>query len=634
MSSSSTRGRLSALLERTPPFNLLGDDDRTSLISSLTAVNYESGEVILEQGLDVHKSLFVVEEGLVRLMNVEEKRFIDMSGASSQFGSYGIIQGGILPYEARAVEDTTCHLVPSDKLRELLDANEDFAAYFDEEIKRYVRTIDTALDASGAFLLFDTALVRLSRDAVIVSPRTTIQEVAQAMSDADADTVVVVENDVALGVITEGDIVEKVVAEGMSAETHAMQLVDRPAVVLDGGERLFDAVQAMMQHRIRRIVVIETPQDGTEAEFGILSAEDVSHYRGLDPVATIELIERARSISALASLRRESNRRLLRLYQQGVQSEDLLGVVSELDDQIKRRLLQLVEEEVRKNNPALVMGMSWGWMSFGTAGRKESTIRGRQHNGLVYADSAVPAEAEKAAKWFLLLAERACEAHEECGYFPSDTGIVARKEAFCQPVSKWQEMFAHWAEGIDAPITARAVSTFDVRVIYGDESLGDAVRATIDEHTPNPRLLSIMVSQGVEVNVPISVFNRFQLDRNENDEEGFDMRAKGIRPVVEFARALALEIGFTKSASTFERLRAVESSESHSAAEARTLLTAFVTLADLHLRLQMQAAEVGETPTDWMDPGKLHKSQQNLLKDTLKAVQRVQQSLASRYVER
>ena len=34
------------------------------------------------------------------------------------------------------------------------------------------------------------------------------------MKDADADTVVVVENDAALGVITEGDIVEKVVAAG------------------------------------------------------------------------------------------------------------------------------------------------------------------------------------------------------------------------------------------------------------------------------------------------------------------------------------------------------------------------------------------------------------------------------------
>ena len=106
-----------------------------------------------------------------------------------------------------------------------------------------------------------------------------------------------------------------------------------------------------------------------------------------------------------------------------------------------------------------------------------------------------------------------------------------------------------------------------------------------------------------------------------------------LRPVVDLARARALEIGYVKSANTFDRLRAVVASDSLSVAEARSLLPALRTLSDLHLRLQMQAAEVGETPTDWMDPGTLHKSQQNLLKDTLKTVHRVQQSLASRYVE-
>ena len=634
MNAPSYRDRLAALLERTPPFNLLGDEARNALISSMTGVNFEAGSVILEQGVDIHKSLYLVEEGLVRLMNVEEKRLIDMCGPTSQFGSYGILQGGNLPYEARAVEETTCQLVPSDQVRELLEADEAFAAYFDEEIKRYVRTIDTALDASGAFLLFDTELGSLSREAVVVGPDSPVRIVAQAMSEADADTVIVAENNVALGVITEGDIVEKVVAKGGSSDMVAMQLVDRPAVALSGSERLFDAVQAMMRHRIRRVVVInEAPGEG-ETGLGILSAEDVSHYRGLDPVATIELIERARSVEALATLRSESNRRLLRLYQQGVQSEDLLGVLAELDDQIKRRLLHLVEIQVREEHPNSAVEIPWGWLSFGTAGRKESTIYARQHNGLVYANPEDSAEAEIATTWFNLLAAKACDAHEQCGYAPSGSGILARDEAFCQPLAKWQEMYASWAQGVGASITARAVTAFDLRLLHGDESLGEELHATIEEHTPNPRLLSILVNQGASINVPISVFSRFQLDRNDDGEEGFDVSEHGLRPVVDLARAMALEIGYLKSANTFDRLRAVKYSDSLSVAEAKSLLPAFRTLTDLHLRLQMQAAEVGEIPTDWMDPGKLHKSQQNLLKDTLKTVEKVQQSLASRYVQR
>src|SRR5690606_39328632 len=123
-----------------------------------------------------------------------------------------------------------------------------------------------------------------------------------------------------------------------------MTLVERPPVALGGNERLFDAVRTMMRHRIRRVIVVD-PQAGQPGRedaphvLGLLSTDDISHFRGLDPVATTELIERAASVEALAGIRSESNRRLLRLYQQGVQSEDLLGVTAEFDDQLKRRLL-------------------------------------------------------------------------------------------------------------------------------------------------------------------------------------------------------------------------------------------------------------------------------------------------------
>lgn len=630
MSSPSNRDRLGALLERTPPFNILEEEHRNGLISSMTGVNFEAGAVILEQGVDIHKSLYVIEEGLVRLMNVEEKRLIDMCGPSSQFGSFGIIQGGILPYEARAVEDTSCQLIPAEKFRALLNANEEFESHFDEDIKRYVRTIDTALDASGAFLLFDTALSRLSREALLVGPEASVRDAATAMSDADADTVVVIKDTLAVGVITEGDIVEYVVVDGHPSGSSIMDLVKRPAVALNGSERLFDAVQAMMRHRIRRVVVVDEEDENGKKSIGILSSDDVSHYRGLDPVATIELIERARSVEVLASLREESNRRLMRLYQQGVQSEDLLSVIAELDDQIKRRALHLVEKQLREEHPEKAVDTPWTWLVFGTAGRRESTIDARQHSGLVYANDAP----DKAQDWFFELATRATKAFETCGYARSVSGILASNETFCQPLSKWLEMYQHWASGADPVVTAKAVVTLDARRLAGEETLLESIKETLFEIMPNKRLLSIIVQQGADINIPISVFNRFQLEKNEDDEEGFNLRVRGLRPIVDFARAMALEIGYLKSSNTFDRLRAVAESESQSAPEARSLIAAMRTLSDLHLRLQMQAADVGEDPGDWIDPGKLHKSQQNLLKESLKNLQGVKQSMANRYVMR
>ncbi|MDX1420857.1 MAG: putative nucleotidyltransferase substrate binding domain-containing protein [Rubricoccaceae bacterium] len=636
--SSSITERLAGLLERTVPFSYLSGSQRRGLISTLEI--FEPGEIILEQGQDVHRALYVVESGLVRLMNVEEQRLIDMCGEGAQFGSYGLMQGGILPYEARAVEPTTCALVSADYFRTLLKENDDFAHFFEEDIKRYVRGLDTDLDASGAFLLFDTAVSSLLRgEPATVGADATVREAARVMSEIDADAVVVVQEGAPVGVVTEGDLVEKVVAAGKGGDTPVMALVEKPPIALGSNERLFDAVKTMMRHRIRRVIVVdpeagEAGREDAPLGLGRLSTDDISHYRGLDPVATTELIERAASVEALADIRAESNRRLLRLYQQGVQSEDLLDVIAELDDQLKRRLLHLVEQRLREERPeAAVEGPAaeWAWLSFGTPGRRESTLFARQDNGLVYGDPTDVDDAAQAAAWYGALAEAACDGLEQCGLAPFESGILARQEAFRQPLSQWQAAYRQWAEGVDAQATRRAAVCFDVRPIHGDVDLGDALLEAIAAHVPTRRLITILMAKATEVNVPISFFGRFELDRDEAGREGFDLRTRGIRPVVDMARALALEAGYLKSTSTFDRLRHVAGSESPSAAEAKALLPAFRTLADLHIRHQMRQAEVGEPPDDWVDPGTLHKSQQNLLKETLKTVQEAQQTLSKRY---
>lgn len=629
--SSSIARRLYDLLERAEPFSLLSEDEREGLISGVEF--YQPGDVILEQGADVHRALYVVVSGLVRLMDAEGQRLIDMVGEGGQFGSYGLQQGGILPYEARSLEETECGVITAERFRALLKQNEAFRAYFDEELKRYIRTLDTEIDASGAYLLFDTTLASLlHRPPTTLTPDESAQAAAQAMSADDVDTVVVVQDGAPVGVVTEGDLVEKVVAEGrLASETPVMALVERPPIVLTGDERLFDAVRTMMRYRIRRVVVVNNEADSDGARvLGLLSADDISHYRGLDPVATIERIERATSIAELERIRTESNRRMLRLYQQGVQSEDLLGVVVEIDDQLKHRLLLLVEMALRDEQPDAVFDGPWAWLTFGTSGRRESTLYARQNNGLVYADPD-PAEAARAAAWYALLAERASAAFEQCGYPPTDSGLLARREPFRQPLRAWQAAYVQWAQGADADGTARAAPVFDFRIVHGEMSFAEALQDTIRAHSPTPRLLHILIRRATDVSVPLSFFGRFELNRSEEGREGFDLKKRGLQPVVDLARAMALEVGYLKSPNTFDRLRHVAQSKSPSASEAKRLLPAFQTLADMHLRRQMKAAEMGETPTDWIDPGLLHKSQQNLLKETLKTVQEVQQTLGGRY---
>jgi CBS domain-containing protein len=596
----------------------------------MTLEIYESGEVILQQGTDIHRALFLVESGLVRLYNEEESRLINMVGEGSVFGSYGMIQGGILPYEAKAVEPTVCALLSAERFQRLYKKHPEFKSHFDSDLKAYVRTIGTEVDASGAYLLFETGLRDVvTRDPITCAPEDTIRAAAQKMRDLDGDAVLIVQDGAVMGLVTEGDLVERVIAGGASADAPVASLVERPPIALDASDKLFEAVQVMMKHRIRRVIV--TDDRAGRGVLGLVTAEDVAHFRGLDPVATVERMEKARSLAELAQLRSSSNRRLYRLYQQGVQSEALLDVVAELDDQLKTRLLHLVEEEVAQEHEP--PGLAWAWMAFGAPGRREEALYTTQLNGLVYADPASPEEAERAARYFEALTTRASAALEQCEIRPSPSGIVAANEPFRQPFSSWAAAYEQWIAASEPEATKRAATTFDLRAIYGDRDLVARLREHIRERiaADGRRFLAVLMRGATEDRPPISFFGRFELERGEGESEGLNLRQRGLGPVVGMARVLALETGFLRSTSTLDRLRHVREANPDLAREANALHEAFLTISDLHLRAQMEAADTGGTPSDFVDPNALHRSQQNLLKETFKKVDKVQSALERRY---
>lgn len=631
---SSITERLAALLETTAPFSGLSPEQRTELISEASLNIYEPGEVIIPRGTDIHRALYLVESGLVRLYDEERNKLVNMIGEGGIFGTYGLIEGGVLPYSAKAIEPAVCALISADRFTELYKSDPDFKAYFDSDIKAYVTTLGADMDAGAAFLLFETSLRDIvTRKPCTVEPDTSIRDVAREMRALNSETAVVVQDGVALGVITEGDIVDSVVAADLSTtETTAGFLIERPPIALDASAKLFDAVLEMMKQGIRRIVVTDDKiEDGESSLLGIVTAEDVAHFRGLDPVASVERMQKAQSVKELAQLRLATTRRLLRLYQQGIRSEDLMEVVAELDDQMKRRLLHIIEAEVRTElgDP----GVPWVWMALGAPGRREEALYTMQSNGLVYGDPENEEQAAQARKFFAAYATRAVAAMVECGIRPSPLGIIASNEPFRQPLSSWSAAYDAWIDADESESTRRAAICFDLRCIYGEVDLVNQLRRRIAERmaeSPN-RFLNILMRHATDMRPPLSFFGTFELERGEGETQGFNLRRRGLGPIVNLTRVLALEVGYMRSTTTFDRLRHLREAQPDLKREVDALLDTFVTMTDILLRSQMEAADSGESPTDFIDPNFLHKSGQNLLKQSFKKIDKVQSTLEKRF---
>jgi CBS domain-containing protein len=110
-----------------------------------------------------------------------------------------------------------------------------------------------------------------------VSPNDSIQNAACIMRDEDAGAVPVVDNGRAVGIVTDRDIVVRVVAEGGQLNRPVRDIVTGNLVSATPDMSTREAAELMSEHQIRRLPVVEN-----ERLVGIVSIGDLAVKEGKD----------------------------------------------------------------------------------------------------------------------------------------------------------------------------------------------------------------------------------------------------------------------------------------------------------------------------------------------------------------
>jgi CBS domain-containing protein len=114
---------------------------------------------------------------------------------------------------------------------------------------------------------------------VIVQPFTTVLEAARLMKKNKIGSIIVSEIDHPIGILTESDIIKKVVSEGKNAQdVFVEEVMSSPIVVATPYISLQEALKIMGKCNIRRLPVIENNE-----LVGIITQRDISR---LSPTLT------------------------------------------------------------------------------------------------------------------------------------------------------------------------------------------------------------------------------------------------------------------------------------------------------------------------------------------------------------
>jgi CBS domain-containing protein len=107
-------------------------------------------------------------------------------------------------------------------------------------------------------------MAKLARDVmtaepVCCTPNTTLDEVAKLMAHNDCGEIPVIDTaDQPVGVITDRDIVCRVVAEGKNPSAYTVEhYMSQPVVTVRADAPLHDVVATMEKHQIRRVPVVD-----------------------------------------------------------------------------------------------------------------------------------------------------------------------------------------------------------------------------------------------------------------------------------------------------------------------------------------------------------------------------------------
>lgn len=112
----------------------------------------------------------------------------------------------------------------------------------------------------------------MTRDVQTATRDTTLREVAIMMRDGDMGSVPVVDGNRLVGIVTDRDMVIRVLAEGKNADTPAGEAMTSELVTVKPDDFVFEAIRLMGDKQVRRIPVV-----GDAGELaGIIAMADVA----------------------------------------------------------------------------------------------------------------------------------------------------------------------------------------------------------------------------------------------------------------------------------------------------------------------------------------------------------------------
>ena len=114
----------------------------------------------------------------------------------------------------------------------------------------------------------------MTKPVVTTETDISVRKAAELMSKKNVGSIVVTSRKKPVGIVTERDMVERVVAKGLDASKVKMEeIMSKPLTTIEGAMPIIEAIRTMQKKKIRRLLIIENKKlDGVVTQRDLLRA--------------------------------------------------------------------------------------------------------------------------------------------------------------------------------------------------------------------------------------------------------------------------------------------------------------------------------------------------------------------------
>lgn len=588
-------------LQQRVPFLSLDEEALLSGCRSLTIGYYSKASAFVP--LDpLHPQLYIVRSGAFEVRDINGE-LLDRLGEGDYFGFPSLLSGEEASNRVAILEDGLVYHLPPEMFNLLRTKSREFDRFFNKAFAKRLRH-------QGRFKakeLTTTSRITtlMSKSPLTIDMKATISDAARLMRKSRVSSVLVIDNEKLVGILTDKDLRNRVLAEGLDGSVAIHQAMTTTPISIEPNSLVFEAMLLMSEHNIHHLPVVDSGQAK-----GIITSTDILRGQSSQPLLLIGEIDRQKDLPSLIQVSKQIPLLLQNLISADARAEEIGRVLTSVTDALTRRLIVL-NQQILGEAP-----MAFCWLAFGSQGRQDQAACSDQDNGLLLAH-----EPDKAAEgYFEALSKAVCAGLDECGYIYCPGDIMAQNPKWRMSLEKWRGVFHKWVNTPDPKALMHSSIFFDMRSVYGPQSLFNGLQDEVLNNTKgNDIFLAGLTGNSLTSTPPLGFFRKFVLERDGTEVKGIDLKHKGNALINDIARVYALSAGI-KEVNTAKRIRALMDQNIINRKDALNLADAHEFIA--HMRLSNQGYQYtnGKPVTNYLMPKDVSSLVRHQLRDAFKVV--------------